>query len=112
MPLLCRRESRDVLAVFPRHVAHGYNEPLSSDALAELRAAFDTRLATHENGPQETDLGLDWRDATAAPFVRRVLQDETLLAAAWIFFIVVLLAATVNIRLATLLPWTQERDRW
>ena len=28
------------------------------------------------------------------------------------FFVVVLLAATVNIRLATLLPWTQERDRW
>ena len=28
------------------------------------------------------------------------------------FFLVIVLSATVNVRLATLLPWTQERDRW
>lgn len=51
---------------------------LSSQHLAELRNAFDERLGSMEKGT-EVDLGCRWSDASAAPFLR-VLLDERLLA--------------------------------
>lgn len=67
----------DSLGCFNRDGFAIFREFLTARHLSECQDAFDSRMSRKGPG-DEVDLGCNWGDATAAPFLR-VLQDESFL---------------------------------